>query len=467
MLNKASLLQFVWFCFLFVSAAGQAHAQRLSDDFEVQLVTGVNFFPQTVSLENTYTSAVPVCTYNLPSPASPTVIPRVTNITSTSFDLSIQSMPATNAGVSGAVHCIIADEGVHTLPDGRLVQAITQVVTDVLGLSAGGFDETVDISASVNSGFSNPIALGALISSNDTRATAFHGDDCENRANEPFLSGLGDGICVGYHIGQQVDVAPPNQSYAAETVGVIIADEGTGTAGLFDYVIARGPNAIDGVGNNGAAYTVSGDFEIGVATLAGENGGQGGWAVLLGNDPLPNNQLLLAIEEEIVAGDSSRGHIAEIVDYWLFSFLPAPTLAASKAVEVFDPINEGLFAVPGNDVLYTITLTNNGAGAVDSDSIFFVDALPSEVVFFNGDADGPGPETSSVIFGNSGSGLTFDPNADVAFATVAPTSFADCTHSPAVGFDSAIRFVCFNPQGQMLAGTPSPMFTLTFRARLQ
>ena len=377
-------------------------------------------------------------------------------------------MPNTDPGNTGDVHCIIVDEGTHTLPDGRQVQAITQTVTDVLGLEAGNFEETVNISGQVAAGFTNPIALGAVISSTDTRATAFHATDCEGRGNEPFLSGPGDGICVGYHIGQQSDDAPPVQSYAAETVGVIIVDEGSGTVGVFDYVIARGPNTIDGVGNNGATYTVSGDFEIGVATQAAENGGQGGWAVLLGADPLPNNQLRLAIDEEIVAGDMSRGHIAEIVDYWLFSFAPAPDLEASKTVEVFDPLAEGLFAVPGNDVLYTISLTNTGPGTVDDGSLFFVDALPPEVVFFNGDADGSGPGTASVIFNDSGSGLAFNPSSDVAYATTEPASFADCSHPPAAGFDPAIRFVCFNPQGEMAAGDSAlSSFTLTFRARLQ
>ena len=446
----------------------QAQAQVLSPEAEVRLVTGVGFTPQTVMLENSYTNAVPVCTYNLPSTANSSAIPRITNITATSFQLSIQSMPNTNPGNTGDVHCIIVDEGTHTLPDGRQVQAITQLVTDVLGLEAGNFEETVDIGGLVSAGFANPIALGAVISSNDARATAFHANDCEGRGNEPFLSGPTDGICVGYHIGQQSDVAPPAQSYAAETVGVIIVDEGSGRVGVFDYVIARGPNSIDGVGNNGAAYAVSGDFEIGVATQAAENGGQGGWAVLLGADPLPNNQILLGIDEEIVAGDASRSHIEEIVDYWLFSFAPVPDLDATKVVEVFDPDGDGLFAVPGNDVLYTITLTNTGDGEVDDGSLFFVDALPPEVVFFNGDADGPGPETSAVIFDDLGSGLTFNPASDVAYATTQPASFADCTHTPASGFDPAIRFVCFNPQGEMAAGdTALSSFTLTFRARLQ
>ena len=468
-MRNSMLIRAIFALCVWCGSADLAAATRLSATFEVHLVTGVGFTPQTVMLENTYTSAVPVCTYNLPATTSPPVVPRISNITATSFDLSIQSMPNTNPGVTGSVHCIIAEEGLHTLPDGRQVQAITQTVSNVLGQNAGNFEETVDISAAVSTGFSNPIALGAVISSNDARATTFHANDCEGVGNEPFLSGVGDGICVGYHIGQQVDLEPPNQSYAAETVGVIVVDEGSGTTGTVAYEIGRGPNTIDGVRQNGASYTVSGDFEIGVATQAAENGGQGGWAVLLGTDPLQNNRIDLAIDEEIAVGDMLRGHTNEVVDYWVFRTLPAPDLEASKSVDVFDPLGLGLFAVPGNDVLYEITLINNGAGVVDNNSLFFIDRLPAELIFFNGDADGPGPETGAVIFGGVGSGLSFNPATDLRFATgvVPPSSFADCTHSAAAGFDPLIRFVCFSPQGEMLAGPPSPFITLTFRARLQ
>ena len=450
---------------MLLGMSDSAYAQRLSAELEVQLVTGVGFVPQTVSLENTYVSAVPVCTYNLPSTASPSVIPRITNITATSFSLSIQSMPATNPGVTGTVHCLIAEEGTHMLSDGRQFQAITQDVSDVLGLAAGNFEEVTDISSLVASGFTNPVVLGAVISSNDSRASAFFANDCEARQNEPFNAGIADGICVGHHIGQQVDTP----AYAAETVGVIIAEAGSGTVSNVRYELARGPDSIDGVANGGSNYIVSGDFDIGVATQVGEDGGQGGWAVLLGANPLQNNRLDLAIEEEVAVGDTTRTHTTEIVDYWVFDILAAPELEASKTVEVFDPLGEGLFVIPGNDVLYTITLTNNGDGVVDNNSLFFVDRLPPELVFFNGDADGPGPGAGAVVFSDSGSGLSFDPTSDLAFAAgaVEPSSFADCVHPAAAGFDAAIRFICFNPQGQMQAGTPSPTVTLTFRARLQ
>jgi uncharacterized repeat protein (TIGR01451 family) len=144
-------------------------------------------------------------------------------------------------------------------------------------------------------------------------------------------------------------------------------------------------------------------------------------------------------------------------------------LLVEKTVAVFDPLADGLFAVPGNDVLYTITVTNQGTGPVDDGTIFLVDALPPEVIFFNGDADGPGPSLDRIIFADFGTGITFDPLADVLFATgtTPPLSETDCNHTPVPGFDAAVSFLCFVPQGEMQAGIPDPQFTLTFRARLR
>ena len=558
-------------CLACVVAALPATAGRLSDQLEYQLVTGVGFIPQSVPLDNSYTSPVPICINVVPSQATPPVVPRIGLITGSSFELSVQSMPATDPGTTYTVHCLIAEEGTFTLPDGRQFQAITTTVSDTLGNNAGGWDDTVNISGSIAAGFTNPVVLGGVISSNDSRATAFHANDCERRQNEPFQAGVADGICVGYHVGEQNGLP----IYQPETVGVIIVEEGSGTVNNVAYEAERGPDAIDGVGNNGNSYTVGGDFDVGVSTQAGEDGGQGGWAVLFGNDPLPNNQLRLASDEETVAGDTSRTHTNEIFDYWIFRDDNAPALTLTKTpdpltfgeagetidydyvventgntvvnaldvtddliasvscpvatlavgasttctasyvitpadvtagsvtntatadgaptggtlapatdsatvtivagtadldvvktIEVFDPTNAGLLAVPGNDVLYTITVTNTGTGPVDDDTLFIVDALPPQVDFFDGDVNGPG--SGRVLFANSGTSITFDPIADVGFSTgpARPTDFSECGASPTAVYDPAIRFVCFAPKGELNAAAPDPSFSLTFRVRL-
>ena len=140
--------------------------------------------------------------------------------------------------------------------------------------------------------------------------------------------------------------------------------------------------------------------------------------------------------------------------------LTETVLEAFKTVELFDTTG---FALPSNDVVYTITILNRGDGAVTTDSIFLIDALPDEVIFFND------PLALSVTFTETGSNLTFDPNTDARFALAGPppANFTACTYTPAAGYDPLARFVCLNPKGAMAAGAPDPMIALSFRTRLR
>ena len=129
----------------------------------------------------------------------------------------------------------------------------------------------------------------------------------------------------------------------------------------------------------------------------------------------------------------------------------------------------GQFNIPGNDVIYKITATNSGQGPTTTDSIFLVDALPPQLEFYNGDIDDTGPATAPVIFSQSGTSLTFNPATDMKYsnAAAAPASFAACTYAPAAGYDPAVKFICFNPKGQLLAATPNPNLSFQIRARIK
>ena len=152
-------------------------------------------------------------------------------------------------------------------------------------------------------------------------------------------------------------------------------------------------------------------------------------------------------------------------------FCPATgaVLSASKSVSLYDPSGAGLFAIPGNDVIYTITSTNTGDGSTDIDSIFLVDELPAEVEFYNGDIDDAGPETGAIAFSQTGAGLTFTEATDVRFSSSAapPANFAACSYSPVAGYDPNVTYICLNPKGAMLAGTPDPSFSVSFRTRIK
>ena len=159
----------------------------------------------------------------------------------------------------------------------------------------------------------------------------------------------------------------------------------------------------------------------------------------------------------------------EVEDYAL-TITGRAILQITKTSAPFVATGPGSFYIPGNDVIYTITVTNVGAGPATNNSVFVVDALPAALDLYNADIDGAGPATGAALFTNNASGLTFTIGTDLRFlgGTTPPTSFAACTlpGTPG-GYDATIRYVCFNPKGVMLAGTPSPSFSFQIRTRIK
>lgn len=148
------------------------------------------------------------------------------------------------------------------------------------------------------------------------------------------------------------------------------------------------------------------------------------------------------------------------------SFLPpGPTLEGARNFTVYDPNNEDLLLVPGNDAISEVTITHIGSSPVSADSIELVIDIPDSTTFYNGDIDDAGPETNPVIFEESSpTGLSFNYASDVRYSTNATQpAYADCNYTPGTGYDASVTFVCLNPKGVMLAGSPDPSFTVSFR----
>jgi len=433
-----------------------AYGQMLTADLEIKLVPNVGAAWQTVQLENTYSDAIVVCTYNLPSNLDPSATTRIQNITSTSFQLRLQQFENSAAVTASDVHCVIADEGAHN-SGGLKYEARKVISNQTSGLSVPGdwgIVNNENVTSAITQTYANPHVVGQVMSFNDANASVFWNFDCESRGNGAFFSGQADGICVGKHIGQI------NGTRAAETLGYIVIEAGTGTVNDISFAAAVGPDTGAGVGNNPPFnYSVTGDFDVGILTQQGEDGGQGGWTVLYGADPLSANQISWATEEEVVAGDTSRRHTSENIGYWVFDNNQTPTMGANKDVAIFSG-NASAYAVPGSDVVYSITVENTGSGPVDANTIVMIDAMPAELSF----------KTGSVTFTDNDSGLTFDPAFDVAFskAATAPASFGACGDSASGTYDPDITFICLAPKGIMSEGTITPSsFTIEFQAAVK
>lgn len=152
---------------------------------------------------------------------------------------------------------------------------------------------------------------------------------------------------------------------------------------------------------------------------------------------------------------------AQLLGIRSISFCPLPVIGVSKASAPYvtaagDPAR---FAAPGADVLYAITVTNTGGSPVDLSSMLLADALPPQMIFYNGDIDDGGPLTGNFEFTGGSSGLSLAPG-NLAYSNNGGTTYA---YAPSAGYDPAVNALRIGPVGTMAANSS---FTIRFRARV-
>lgn len=140
-------------------------------------------------------------------------------------------------------------------------------------------------------------------------------------------------------------------------------------------------------------------------------------------------------------------------------------LAVTINSEVFDPPAGNHFATPGNHILLTTTVSNVGNGSTDADSIFAVIAINPNHAFLNDVLPG---FSEAVGFSTSASTLTFTPGTDLRYSNgpSPPASLAQCTYTPASGYDSQVRYVCLNPKGTLPGGMANSQLNVRLRTRI-
>lgn len=165
-----------------------------------------------------------------------------------------------------------------------------------------------------------------------------------------------------------------------------------------------------------------------------------------------------------------------IWDFWhvddvCFDQNMIPSLIVSKDAQTLtDPFNGGsnAKAIPGAIVEYTIDVSNQGPGPVDSSSLVITDPLPAETALFVDTTVG-----DPIVFsqGPVASGLNYSYASDVTYSNQAGGG-APYNYTPmpdGQGFDPAITGYRINPTGVMngAVGGNMPSFNIRFRVRVQ
>lgn len=154
-----------------------------------------------------------------------------------------------------------------------------------------------------------------------------------------------------------------------------------------------------------------------------------------------------------------------------------PSLVHMKTVSVYsDPINNTTNpkSIPGSMQIYTVRLTNQGAGTVDNNTISIVDAIPANTAMYVLDIGSAGSGPVAFSNGSPSSTLTYTYTAlnsgadNLEFSNNGGTTWSYSPTANANGCDPAITNIRVRPQGTMAAntGAGSPYFEIRFRVRV-
>jgi hypothetical protein len=269
-----------------------------------------------VTLDNTYTDMVVVCTPNYDKSIYPSAV-HMRNASGNSFEVrlvpAVYGLSAFEPPWSANVHWMVVESGVYTVEEhGVKMEAVTftSTVTDKSGSWVGQ-------NRSYLNSYTNPVVLGQVMTHNADREYywSVFWSRGSSRSQPPSITQL----WVGKHKGQD----PRGVNH--ETIGYVVIEAGEGTissnSGPIRYKAGLGSDSIRGMGNSPPySYSLGSlSFTPSTAILsqAAMDGGDGGWAVLYGTNPVTSDWLYLAIEEDWV-WDSERRHTTEQVGYIVF-----------------------------------------------------------------------------------------------------------------------------------------------------
>ncbi|MBI4844135.1 MAG: DUF11 domain-containing protein, partial [Nitrospirae bacterium] len=176
----------------------------------------------------------------------------------------------------------------------------------------------------------------------------------------------------------------------------------------------------------------------------------------------------------VTAKEGSENTISDIGNgtFWVLNSMPDIVVMKTSQTES-DPVNGASAdakAIPGADIIYTIQVTNTGAGAVDSNTIFITDTIPLNTkLYVDAWVPPPGAACGPLGFVQGTSTLTCA-SGNVTFADDArpgPYTY-DYTPVSAGGYDANVTSIQINPQGILpAAGGGNPYFQFKFRVRIE
>ncbi|MGK7943287.1 MAG: beta strand repeat-containing protein, partial [Microcystaceae cyanobacterium] len=296
-----------------------------SPKLHTEVLTNVSSEWQTITLPYSYNSMVVVATPNYDSSDLPAVV-RIRQAQGNQLEIKVQN--PSDTPLSGYdIHLLVLEEGAYTEAEhGFTLEAgrFNSTLTD--GKEIGWNGQSI----TPQNNYQNPVVVGSVMTENDQDWSSFwsRGDVATNPAD-------GNNIYLGKHIASDTDTTRNN-----ETLGYVIFESGTGTIDGQKFSAQLGSDTILGVDNPESQYDLPNlDFtpQVALVSQSAMDGGDGGWAILAGDNPINSTSLKLRIDEDQIV-DSERQHTTEQVSYLLFE-QKTPTSSPKLHTEVLTNVS--------------------------------------------------------------------------------------------------------------------------------
>lgn len=247
--------------------------------------------------------------YSIPMP----VVPHVLNASGNSFDVILVRAVGWDFEVCEAwVHWMVVKEGKYTVADNGIKMEAGKFRSARTDGSGSWVAERIYPVQT----YSKPVVLGQVMSLNsydpdlDFDLWSVFWARGSSYTNPPNSTN----IWIGKHSGQDYRVR------ATETLGYVVIEASSGTAGTTKYNAGVTSDIIRGVGDKPPyAYSVNGGITnragaVAILSSAAMDGGDGGWPILYGTNPITSSGMNLAIDEDW-AIDYERRHTTEQAGY--------------------------------------------------------------------------------------------------------------------------------------------------------
>ena len=272
---------------------------------ETGIVPRVGESWQTIQLENTYQSMVVIATPHIPSSAYSPVVTRIRNANGNSFDVKIQ-VPGGSTTNEYPVYFIVAEEGIYQEEFDGINMEVKKLSSSYTSDDSNWWDSRQSVA--YDNSYNQPVVLGQVMSYNDPLWSVFYASGSSSGAIPDNTE-----LRLSKHVGEDSNVERAN-----EMLGYMVIEAGQYEIGDIPFEAGVTTNSIGGLSTLGSTYDIAMSNANGVIySIAGMNGGNGGWPVLYGRTPILNGTLSLIFDEDQIL-DEERAHTTEEVAYLAF-----------------------------------------------------------------------------------------------------------------------------------------------------